>query len=73
MGAGIARMVRGLSRRAEAGDLLALAELNKLDKVVALESLRAARALNVQHDVSWAEIGLALGISKRAAHGRWGG
>jgi hypothetical protein len=72
VGAAVARMIRGLSRRAESGDVLALAELVKLDRVVALEQLRAAHALNATMDYSWSQIALALGMSKRAVYARWG-
>lgn len=68
----IRRMVRSLSRRAEHGDLQAIVELRKLDAVVALETLRAVHALNVGHGYSWAEIGLAAGMTRQAAHQRWG-
>lgn len=65
-------MLRGLSRRAESGDLEALRGLHDLDRKVGLEMLRAAHGLHVQHGYSWTEIGLSCGITKQAAHGRWG-
>lgn len=67
-----ARMLRALSRRAEAGDVQALVCLRDLDRTMGLEQLRAAHGLNVQHGYSWAEIGLACGISRQAAFQRWG-
>lgn len=70
--AAAARMMRALSRRAEAGDVQALVCLRDLDRTLGLEQLRAAHGLNVQHDYSWAEIGLACGISRQAAFQRWG-
>lgn len=68
----MARMLRALSRRAEGGDLEALIELVKLDRVLALEQLRAAHALNTMQGYSWAQIALRLGITRQSAHGRWG-
>ena len=70
--AGISRMLRGLSRRAEGGDLEALRCLQDLDRTIGLELLRAAHGLHVQHGYSWTEIGLACGVSRQAAHQRWG-
>lgn len=67
-----ARMLRALSRRAEAGDVQALVCLRDLDRTMGLEQLRAAHGLNVQHGYSWAEIGLACGISRQGAFQRWG-
>jgi len=70
--AGIARMIRGLSRRAEAGDLAAITALRELDQVVSVEALRAAHALNVVHGYTWAEIGRATQLSRQGAQQRWG-
>lgn len=70
--AGVGRMIRGLSRRAEAGDLQVVAALRSLDQQLAQELLRAIHGLHVQHGYSWAEIGLAAGITRQAAQKRWG-
>lgn len=72
LGSAVIRLLRALSKRAEAGDLQALNELRKIDSAVALEMLRAALALNREAGYSWTEVGLAAGLSKQAAHHRWG-
>jgi len=72
VGGWIARQLKFMARRAEAGDLQALAELRKLDQVLALETLRAAHGLHVQQGYSWTEIGLAAGLDRTAAFKRWG-
>jgi hypothetical protein len=72
IGGMVGRMLRALARRAESGDLEALRVLRDLEVNVQMEQLRAARGLNVQHGYSWGEIGLAIGISRQAAHHRWG-
>jgi len=72
IGGMVARMLRALARRAESGDLEALRVLCDLEKNIQLDQLRAARGLNIQHGYSWGEIGLAIGITRQAAHRRWG-
>ncbi len=68
----VVRAIRGLSRRAESGDLQALVGLRRLDQALALETLRAVHALHVIHGYGWPEIGLASGISRQGARQRWG-
>lgn len=67
-----ARMLRALARRAEAGDLQALTHLEALSKLLQDEQLRAAHGLNLAAGYSWGEIGRACGITRQAAHQRWG-
>jgi hypothetical protein len=69
----VVRAIRGLGRRAEEGDLQALVGLRQLDQALALETLRAVHALHVTHGHSWAELGLAAGVSRQAAQQCWGG
>ena len=72
LGSAVVRLLKALSKRAEGGDLQALNELRKVDSAVALEMLRAALTLNREAGYTWTEIGLAAGLSKQAAHQRWG-
>ncbi len=68
----LARCVRALGRRAEAGDVEALRELATLRRVVNQTRDIAASALHDKQGWSWSEIALALGISRQAAQQRWG-
>ncbi len=72
MAAAVGRLLRALSRRAEAGDLQVVGHLRELDTQLSLELLRAVHGLHVQHGYSWAELGLAAGISRQGAQRRWG-
>lgn len=69
----LARMMRALARRAEGGDLEALAALVELEPWLRAQSKRAARALVNEQGYSWSQLALRLGITKQSAHGRWGG
>jgi hypothetical protein len=66
------RIMRAYGRRVAAGDIEALADLIALGRDiehatdVAIAGLRA-------HGYSWAEIATRLGITRQAAHQRWGG
>lgn len=71
LAAAIARMVRGLGRRAGEGDLQALVEMKGLEQTLARELLRAAQALHNRHGYSWQDVGIAAGMTRQAAHQRW--
>lgn len=73
LGAMVARMLTALARRAEGGDLEGLVELVNLQAWLSGCQKRAARALASEQGYSWAQLALRLGITKQAAHGRWGG
>ncbi|WP_435869735.1 hypothetical protein [Actinoplanes xinjiangensis] len=68
----IRRIIRAFARRIATGDVEALRDMvalsSELDTAIgdAVKGLRA-------HGYSWAEIGDRLGISRQAAHQRWGG
>lgn len=73
IGVMVARMIRALRVRAEAGDLEALVALVALDRSLTVETKRAARELHALHAYSWAQISLRLGVAKSTLHEKWGG
>lgn len=69
----IHRVARSLARRAEAGDIIALEELVKLQGDLDRYIDQAARGLHSgDQPYSWGEIGRWLGISRQAARQRFG-
>lgn len=68
----IRRMMRSLAGRAASGDLQALTELYDLKGDLSVYMAMAALALNQSHGYTWFEIGRAAGMTKQAAHARWG-
>jgi len=68
----VSRMMRALARRASSGDLQALVEMAALQGELRAQMRRAATELRLHHGYSWADLGLALGISRQAAEQRWG-
>ncbi|WP_448060798.1 hypothetical protein [Cellulomonas hominis] len=65
------RIVRAYARRVSAADPEDLADLLALSAAVDEAAAAAALALHASGR-SWAEIGAAAGISRQAAHKRWG-
>jgi hypothetical protein len=66
------RVLRGYGRRIAAGDVDAIADLGGLLGEVETALARAVSGLRDDHGYSWAEIGLRLGVTRQAAHQRWG-
>ena len=70
-GAFVRRVLRGYSRRVADGDVEALILMtglaDELDAAIA-EAVKGLRGCGC----SWAEIGSRLGITRQAAHQRWG-
>ena len=68
----VRRIIRAFARRVATGDVEALSDMvalsTQLDESIgdAVKGLRA-------HGYSWTEIADRLGISRQAAHQRWGG
>lgn len=71
LGSMLTRMARALVRRAEVGDVDALAALVAAGAELRRAEGEAARALNAA-GMSWSEIGAELGITKQAAQRKWG-
>lgn len=72
MGAFMCRTARAMTRRAAAGDTAALVELVRLRAEVDDQITASGRAL-VAFGYSLGEIARELGISRQAAHKRFGG
>ena len=69
----VARVLRSLARRAEAGDIGALEELVNLQGDLERAIDQAARGLHAAPGLySWGEIGRWLGITRQAARQRFG-
>ncbi len=66
------RVLRGYGRRIAAGDVDAIADLGGLLGEVETALALAVSGLRDDHGYSWAEIGLRLGVTRQAAHQRWG-
>jgi hypothetical protein len=68
----VRRIIRAFARRVASGDVEALRDMVALSTLLddaigdAVKGLRA-------HGYSWAEIADRLGITRQAAHQRWGG
>jgi len=69
----VGRVLRSLVRRAEAGDIDALAELVAVQRALDAALGDAARGLVVGPGrYSWGEVGRWLGVTRQAARQRWG-
>lgn len=66
------RIVAAHGRRIGAGDVEGLTDLAALDAAVQAATRSAVTGLRAA-GYSWAEIGDRLGVSRQAAHQRWGG
>ena len=66
------RVLRAYARRIADGDIDAIVELNDLAAEVETALGKAIIALHLL-GYSWAEIGSRLGVTRQAAHQRWGG
>lgn len=71
LGAMVGRMMMALARRAEGGDLEAMAQLRDLDLALAVAQRKAIKGLVEQAHYSHGEIGLRLGMSRQAVRQRW--
>ncbi|WP_436537076.1 hypothetical protein [Actinoplanes sp. HUAS TT8] len=71
-GAFVRRIIRAYARRIATGDVEALRDMVALSTLLD-ESLDDAVEGLREHGYSWAEIATRLGISRQAAHQRWGG
>jgi hypothetical protein len=70
----VARVMRAMVRRAELGDVAAVEELARLERLTGELLGEAARAAHAGDGAySWTEIGLAIGVSRQAARQRFGG
>jgi hypothetical protein len=66
------RVIRAYSRRVAAGDIEATADMATTAEQMDTAMRDAITGLR-QIGYSWADIGLRLGVSRQAAHQRWGG
>jgi DNA-directed RNA polymerase specialized sigma24 family protein len=66
------RVLRAYSRRIATGDIDAITELHDLASEVETALGKAILGLHLL-GYSWAEIGSRLGVTRQAAHQRWGG
>ncbi|HZN72690.1 MAG TPA: hypothetical protein VFC00_13560 [Micromonosporaceae bacterium] len=66
------RVLRAYSRRVAGGDVEALRDLIALADDIETAIRTAVIGLR-EHNYSWAEIAARLGVTKQAAHQRWGG
>ena len=66
------RVIRAYARRVATGDVEALRDMTALSGLLDDAISDAVQGLR-GHGYSWAEIGDRLGISRQAAHQRWGG
>lgn len=65
------RVIRAYGRRIASGDIEALTELAALSAELDHATARAVAGLR-SHGYSWAEIARVLGVTRQAAHQRWG-
>ena len=68
----VRRIIRAYARRIATGDVEALTDMVGLSALLDEAIDQAVIGLRA-HGYSWAEIGQRLGISRQAAHQRWGG
>jgi len=68
----VRRIIRAHARRVATGDVEALTDMVALSTLLD-EAIRDAVTGLREHGYSWDEIGSRLGISRQAAHQRWGG
>lgn len=66
------RVLRAYARRIASGDIDAITELNGLAEETETVLGKAVIGLHLL-GYSWAEIGQRLGVTRQAAHQRWGG
>jgi hypothetical protein len=66
------RVIRAYARRVATGDVEALTDLVGLSQQLDTAILRAVTGLRAC-GYSWTEIATRLGITRQAAHQRWGG
>ena len=71
-GAFARRVLRAYGRRIAQGDIDAITELSSLFEEVEAALGRAVLGLRLL-GYSWADIGARLGVTRQAAHQRWGG
>jgi hypothetical protein len=70
-GAFTRRILRAYARRIATGDIDAIADLNELCEEVETALGKAVIGLHLL-GYSWADIGQRLGVTRQAAHQRWG-
>ncbi|WP_369819687.1 hypothetical protein [Actinoplanes sp. TFC3] len=68
----VRRIIRAYARRVATGDVEALRDMVGLSTLLDDSIGDAVKGLRT-HGYSWAEIADRLGISRQAAHQRWGG
>ncbi len=68
----VRRILRAYTRRVATGDIEALTDLIALSAVLDEAIAQAVQGLR-GHGYSWSEIADRLGITRQAAHQRWGG
>jgi hypothetical protein len=66
------RIMAAYGRRVATGDIEALSDLIALSRDIEAATDHAVTGLRA-HGYSWTEIANRLGISRQAAHQRWGG
>ncbi len=66
------RILRAYSRRVTVGDIDALTDMARLADELDIAIHHAVTGLRA-HGYSWADIAARLGITRQAAHQRWGG
>lgn len=71
MSAFVVRVLGGLAKRAEGGDLESLVALRDLDVALTVAQKRAARGLVELQGYSWTQLAQRLGISRQGARQRW--
>ena len=69
----VRRAIRAYSRRVADGDIDALTGMTDLSADLDAAIGQAITALRAQYGYSWADIAGRLGITRQAAHKRWGG
>ncbi len=68
----VRRIIRAHTRRVASGDIEALADLIALSAVLDEAIGQAVQGLR-EYGYSWGEIADRLGVTRQAAHQRWGG